>query len=714
MLPLKDTFSLNNSVLGITADADKIYAVDNLYKVYIFSRANGILEKSTIIHDDKNPLFRFSKAISFANKCRRFAIGFHNSNKGEVISLEQDIKVLEPLTWQKKEITKVLFSPNDTYLATGGECGRIVVYYGDNYNFLLSSSPFSDAISTIAISDDEHYAIGASFSGELAVIDIPYEKIFAKITFDSVVEDALFDKDNARIFCITRDGDTILYDLTENKIISKNKIKNAWLTLCKRIPNTDFALVGSRDNFLYLIRISSNKLVESLKVKHYGISAIHFYQNFLFLGYSDGTIECIDTAFQIDAFLKILEFGNISEMTTMFYRDNIFLCTLKAYKEKLDEQWKQTLKAAVALLSKNAIQEAMTLAEPFMRDIEKKQEFNTCLEQIHHIAEFIDATECKNYTKAYEIAEQYPFVKNTLAYEKMEELWQQVLNTCQTLLAEDATLNIKKAKNLLKIFSNIESKKEAIQLLLSNANSFLEAEKNYKNNNLIEYFSLCEKFYFLKETDTYKKALYAIKKLFRQTNTLEKENKLDQAIKNCEYLNQIPPFKEIASVKLETLRIKEKFLESFAQKNLKESFKLAEEYKELKNLQEFRILYNKFSEVFKEAFKVAIKGEPKHTLLILKDYVAISSLKTKIASLLKVAYLKEFQFSNSKHVTKNIDWHSSFSQYIKRYGKDEDIIKVAKELGVFPILESILKSTNNAQSCSLEELFADSLLVIEP
>ncbi|EEO26726.1 hypothetical protein [Helicobacter winghamensis] len=712
MLPLKGAFSLSNSVLGIGTDSDKIYAVDNLYNTYAFSKQNKILEKSTIIQKDRKPLFEFSKAVGFANKQKCFAIGFSNTNIGSVIGLEQ-IKELEPLTWQKKEITKAIFSPNDTYLATGGECGRIVVYYGKNYNFLLSSSPFSDSISTIAFSDDELYALGASFSGEFIVVNIPYDKIITKTTFDSIVEDALFDKDNTRIFCITRNGETILYDLIENKILNKNHFKDTWLTFCKRIPNTDFALVGSRDNSLFLIRISSNKLVETLKVTHYGITTIHFCENILFLGYSDGTIEYYDTAFQMEAFLRTLEIDSISNATEMFYQDNIFLCTLKIYKEKLDTQWKETLKQAVALLSKNLIQEAIKLTNPFMRDIEKKQEFNTCLEQVHYIAEFIDAAEKKNYIKAYAIAERYPFVKNTLSYENIEELWQKIFRTCQVLLLEDTTLNIKKAKELLGVFNDVESKKRDIQLLLDNANIFLEAEQIYKDKNMIAYFSLCEKFHFLKETHTYKKALYASKNLLKHINIFEKENNIEQALKLCEYLNNIPFFKKITNEKLKILHLKKRFLTAYTHNNIKEAFNLAETSIELKNTKEFKMLYDQFLEIFEQAFKVATKGEPKIVLQLLKDYTTIGSLKTKTNTLLKAAYLREFQYNNPKRTQKNIDWHSSFSQYIKRYGKDEDIIKVSKELELYPILEHILETKSDTLQCSLMEPVAKSLLVIK-
>ncbi|WDL69344.1 hypothetical protein IP364_05385 [Helicobacter winghamensis] len=108
MLPLKGAFSLSNSVLGINTDSDKIYAVDNLYNAYAFSKQNKILEKSTIIQKDRKPLFEFSKAVGFANKQKCFAIGFSNTNIGSVIGLEQ-IKELEPLTWQKKKLLKRFF-----------------------------------------------------------------------------------------------------------------------------------------------------------------------------------------------------------------------------------------------------------------------------------------------------------------------------------------------------------------------------------------------------------------------------------------------------------------------------------------------------------------------------------------------------------------------------------------------------------------------------
>ncbi len=230
---------------------------------------------------------------------------------------------------------------------------------------------------------------------------------------------------------------------------------------------------------------------------------------------------------------------------------------------------------------------------------------------------------------------------------------------------------------------------------------------------MIAYFSLCEKFHFLKETHTYKKALYASKNLLKHINIFEKENNIEQALKLCEYLNNIPFFKKITNEKLKILHLKKRFLTAYTHNNIKEAFNLAETSIELKNTKEFKMLYDQFLEIFEQAFKVATKGEPKIVLQLLKDYTTIGSLKTKTNTLLKAAYLREFQYNNPKRTQKNIDWHSSFSQYIKRYGKDEDIIKVSKELELYPILEHILETKSDTLQCSLMEPVAKSLLVIK-
>ena len=121
-------------------------------------------------------------------------------------------------------------------------------------------------------------------------------------------------------------------------------------------------------------------------------------------------------------------------------------------------------------------------------------------------------------------------------------------------------------------------------------------------------------------------------------------------------------------------------------------------------------LYQKFLAVFDKGS--ATQGQPKVVLELLRAYMRIGKKKKKIFTLLKTAYLREFEANDPITSTKRIDWYQSFMEYIKRFGDDADIQKVAKELGVSHILAAALQTPT--LQCDLKDAAAETLLVESP
>ena len=93
----------------------------------------------------------------------------------------------------------------------------------------------------------------------------------------------------------------------------------------------------------------------------------------------------------------------------------------------------------------------------------------------------------------------------------------------------------------------------------------------------------------------------------------------------------------------------------------------------------------------------------------IKEYLNIKCWQDKIASILKIAYLNEF-IQNAYQGSQNINWKESFEYYIKRYGKDEELKKIATEMGLENILKSIPQEGNPQGYLSVS--LAESLLCI--
>ena len=169
------------------------------------------------------------------------------------------------------------------------------------------------------------------------------------------------------------------------------------------------------------------------------------------------------------------------------------------------------------------------------------------------------------------------------------------------------------------------------------------------------------------------------------------------------------PFRNIANEKSKLIQLKQEFSQYCTSKQLSKAFEMAEEHFELHSMLEYKILYDDFKAKSKIAFGFASNGDGKGVIDTLKEYLNIKCWQDKIASILKIAYLNEF-IQNAYQGSQNINWKESFEYYIKRYGKDEELKKIATEMGLENILKSIPQEGNPQGYLSVS--LAESLLCI--
>lgn len=713
MFPVKSSLKLVGSVLGISTDKDSIICIDNFYNISTFSKENKIIDKTLQLSKEVEPLHHFSKAVAISHTTSKIAMGFVKATKGVVVTTIPEIAPIAQLTWQKLAISKISFSHEDDYLATGGEDGRVLLYSADNYQLALSTPPLPDYISAIAFSEDGRLLFAGCFGKSAMIFDVVKNTLIADIKTESLIEDAFFYAGDTLLFCVTKEGQTLVYDVQEQKFIKENLFKGVWLMRCRKLPGEEFAIVGAKDKQLRIIDLSDNTLSDSITLEHSGITAMRLEDNLLYLGYSDGTIEIVDINEAQDEMLELLNNNDLKKALGLIQEKNIFLQTLKEYRTKLETLWKEMLAKAVDLLAKDQLEEATAVVEPFMLDQRKREEFDYYWQQKEAVAKFMDAIEAKNYMEAYKLVEQNPYLKETVAYAKLEETWEKSFEVSKRLLFQDPQGNLVKAQDLLRPFVTVKSKKDVAMTLLRNSDKFIQADKEYKAKNFVEYFKMCDRLPFLKETLIYKSALLIGDQIAQRVSACENQNDYAKALEICKLLASMSPFKSLADEKAKTIQIKLDFAQACKEHKLADAFKMAETYFELRSMPEYKKLYDDFKRYEKIAFGFAAKGNGKATLDNLKEYLYIEYWRDKIAAILKIAYLSEFMLNapGKEGAQENICWKETFQYYIERYGKDEEIKKLANEIGLQGELDSIPFDGN--PKGYLTTIVADSLLCID-
>ncbi|EEO26781.1 WD40 repeat domain-containing protein [Helicobacter winghamensis] len=712
MFPIKGKIRLVGSALGIGIGKDFVICVDNFYNVSKFAKEHYVVDSALQLVKDIEPLHHFSKATAVSYATEKVALGFTKSTKGVIVKTDSNIAPIAQLTWQKLQISKIVYSHDDGLLATGGEDGRVLVYSADNHQLILSLPPLPDTISSIVFSEDDSLILSACYGKSATIFNIVKNTQVATLKIDYLIEDAFFYAENTKLFCVTKEGKIIIYDIKEDKIISEMLLQGAWLTTCHKLADEEFAIVGGKDKQLRIIRLSDNVLIDSISLEQSGITTMRFDENLLYLGYSDGAVEIVDIDEARDEMLELLNKDDLKGALGVIQQKNIFLKTDNVYCTKLESQWKEALAKAIDFLAKDQMQEATAAIEPFMLDKAKKEEFDYYWQQKEFTAKFMDALEAKNYTEAYRLSEQHPYLKDTLAYEEVENLWNKTFEVCKRLLFQDPQGNLAKAQDLLRPFTLVKCKKDSAMMLLRNSDKYVQADKEYRAKNFVEYFKMTERFPFLKDVLIYKSALLIGDQIIQRVNALENQNEFAKALEVCKLLASMAPFRNEANSKVRVIQLKQDFSQACRERKLSEAFKLAEEHYELRSMPEYKMLYDTFKKHEKIAFNFAVAGNGKSALDNLKDYLHIECWADKIAAILKIAYLAEFT-KNAPGKTgalENISWKETFQYYIERYGKDEELKKVVSEMGLQKELDSIPFEGN--PKGYLTTIIADSLLAI--
>jgi len=146
--------------------------------------------------------------------------------------------------------------------------------------------------------------------------------------------------------------------------------------------------------------------------------------------------------------------------------------------------------------------------------------------------------EINDFEGAYKLIEKNPFVKNTKAYEALEEKWEKILSLAKRKF-EKGEINV--ARQLLAQFLKIPAKRVIVQSLF---NDFSEFEKFKKAVNSAKYplaYSLAAKYPQLKETVYYKKMEDEWNKLFNIAKKL-----IFQKGKKDEVRELLKPFRGVS------------------------------------------------------------------------------------------------------------------------------------------------------------------------
>lgn len=674
---------LEGSAVTISFTNKYMVAIDNAYDVYLFYKDDFKVYKSTKLSKTHEAGHRYTKAFS-VSKDEHILIPLLGTSTAVLLHFEDSFKKIKNLNWHSADVEVSKFSDNFPYFATGGADGKILIYDTPTGNLILSLKNKPDYISTISFGkDNELIAVGA-FDNSVTIFDIGRNEVVSEFFLSDVIEGCEFFDRDRKLFIITRDGYSVIYDVEKNQIISKNKNFKEWPTAIAFTPDEKFVLIGTRQKNLYILTTEENEKILDVKLSGIGVANLKFYKTDLFIGYIDGTLEIVDYYMYEKEFEDHINKRSFNKARELLL-ENIFLRT-HPLVERFNESWEHVVILAIEMIGKGQGSEAYQMVEPFLDDPNKDEEFKFYLEHKNHIITFMNSVRNKDLLVAYDLVEDNKFLEKLQGYKQLEEEWQKAFNAAKKLLQEDPELNRGKAMQILKAYTALPTKKRQINFLVNNAKKFGEADIAVKDKNFKKYFQMTESYPFLKEVDLYDKVTTFGEGLLVNLSTFEQKQEYKNALAIAAKLIYFVPFAGTVTEKIKLIKAKMKFIESVAMNNEKYAYEQVEKRPELKLMPQFEELENRFKDVLERANQEAFQGYPEKVLERFKEYMLIDYWSSKIGAVMKVAYLNEIK-DNARD--KSVDWKETLIEYVTRFSKDTEIQQLCKQFNKSDELDAV-------------------------
>jgi hypothetical protein len=661
---LKST-KVSTGIIDVEINRDYILAIDSKYNLYYFDKKSLAMFKSINIVSKYEPIHSFSKAFSISRN------GFVNvsltMNKNDLLlsHVESNLKKRAILSNHEQEIESSTFSHNCKLLATGGQDGRLFLYDLTHLKVLSSLDIQSDYIGNIVFSKDNSYMLSCCFNKANILFDIDRNKKIITFMTNDVVEDAKFFDKNRKIYLATRGGQSVIYNIKEKKTENIANIFTHWATVVALTPDDKYAIVGTRSNAIYAIRLEDNRMMFSLNIDSTGITAIKFVGKNIVMTFSDGSIKVVDYCNNTEELEVQIKIKNYQKAKDMFDA-NKFL-TLTPLIDKFNEGWEGVLKRVVDLISKNEIEAAIKISKPFIDDPAKAEELNFYLSQKDQVSKLIELIEQKDFVNAFTLVEKYTYLKELTLYSKLEVFWQKTFSKAKAMLEENAMFNKPKVSNLLKPFQRIKSKEQLIRNLLTNTDKFTQADEIVKKQDFAVYFAMVAKFEFLADTDLHKKVLRLGERLHQQVLACIQTSKFEDAKNVINTLSMFKPYKAEAEKLSKEVMYNIDFQKAITNNNVRQAYIVAESYPDIKLHPKFQELDKEFKDKVEVAKKLAYAGKAGKVLELLDDYTEIDYTLDKVASLMKIAYLKEMELTGGSNA---FSWQSTIDNYLKLFHYD--------------------------------------------
>ncbi len=582
------------------------------------------------------------------------------------------------------EVESVGLDPNGRYFVTCGQDGKSFAWVLKTSRLAFSLPPHTNVVSTVAFNDNGQWIATGSFDHTINLLNIATMNQPIKLRgHTSPIVKIIFLPD-AKLLSVDRNGELIVWDMSNAKIIKRlKKMDDEVTSMCISTTNR-FVFVATKLGYIGLYDMQTMKQVAYHYIKISGtITSVAFLTNpiRLAIGTIEGNIHIYCLLGNEDIYIQMLR----DRKYKLFYdalEDNPMLFYSKTY-EVAEKIWLDTIEKGRAYLEKNERNKAKELFSPFIEIAKKNTFILQMLNSYEQYEQFEHCAEEGRLPLAYSLAKKYPAFQDTDLYSNMEMRWKKVFFKAQELILTPN--GDEKAHELLSPYRGISEKTILIQQLFADRTMYLYFKKTIAQQDYVKFFSLINKYPFLKEFSEYTEVIDYADKLYIQSQKSYANGDYSTARKACEILISFPNYVTEAQEMMNTIRIKHLFYEAISTNNLSNAFSYLSSHPLLYETSEAQALERQWNNAVDKGQKFAAKGNAHDTLAVFEPYFAIRSKYTAMGSVISQAYCVQLE-QKIRHNAPQKVIENGIRHYVGIFGADEGI------KGIVDLLKRISQS----------------------
>lgn len=274
----------------------------------------------------------------------------------------------------------------------------------------------------------------------------------------------------------------------------------------------------------------------------------------------------------------------------------------------------------------------------------------------------------KKYPLAHIICSKFEPLKKTPEYKKMEHIFKLTFLNAQRYIIQK---NLPAAKDLLKAYITVSSKKELINLLLNQNKEFIALLNAIQNREFQTIYTLIDKNEIFRQIPHYIALENEIKESLLEVEANLKNGHSKEAKELLKTINSISHITE----DLEELHKKYDYVlllqRAYEESNFKNCYELLDIYPYLKSTDLGTLLENHWFKLIQKCEELALLGKTDEIKEIVAELIDVYPRGHKIADLLRVSYRAKITLFMNKKDFKNSEL--AIYSYIDLFGIENEL-----------------------------------------